>query len=139
MASQSRSTLKKAPKRTAARTEKPAQKPAGVPGIPFASGPDSRRNSEPGPGRPSNRERQAFREALRTRVLPRLVELLEKSEDGDLILRAIQVFAEIGFNEKLRLAKATAQANSNSNASVQVHLNGGPTGVERPDSAARWN
>jgi hypothetical protein len=91
------------------------------------------------PGRPRDETRALVRQLLRDKVLPRAVEVIGASTDGDLHLRAIEKLTEVGFNEKIRVAQtqaagraaAAAASKSGSSASVEVHVSGGPTGVER--------
>lgn len=93
----------------------------------------------PRPGRPREETRQVVRELLEKQLLPRAAEVIGRSKKVSDHLAGIAAFSEIGFNEKIRLARAEGQAKaavaaaaqSGSNASVQVHVSGGPTGVER--------
>jgi hypothetical protein len=91
------------------------------------------------PGRPRNEVRELAAQLLKDKLLPRAVEVIGASTDGDLHLRAIEKLTEVGFNEKIRVAQtqaagraaAAAASKSGSSASVEVHVSGGPTGVER--------
>jgi hypothetical protein len=89
------------------------------------------------PGRPPNAVRLLAAQLLRDKLLPRAAEVIGRSKDGDLHLRAIEKFSEVAHNEKMRLAKLAAggviagRQGSGPVAAVQVHVSGGPTGVER--------
>lgn len=118
----------------------PARK--AVPLIPQPHGGALQRGgTNPGGGRPPDRTRAVFRELLREKLAPKAVEVVGRSKDARLHLEALDRFAAIGFNEKMRTEKmraegkatAAAAAQAGASSNVQVHVSGGPTGLERPN------
>jgi hypothetical protein len=114
----------------------------------FKPGHDPRRGrgcakGAPNAGRPPNRVRVTFREILREEGAEAAREILkgEPDKQGRVPDHAerrnwLRELAEIGFNERLRIAKlraeAAAEAGSKAQAGVQLILQGGPAGNLQP-------
>lgn len=97
----------------------------------------------PGTGRPPNAVRATFREILETEgaLAAREILLGQPDHQGRVPEHAerrnwLRELAEIGFNERLRIAKvraeAAADAGPKAQAGVQIILQGGPAGNEQP-------
>ncbi len=114
----------------------------------FKPGHDPRRGrgcakGAPNAGRPPNRVRVTFREILREEGAEAAREILkgEPDKSGRVPDHAerrnwLRELAEIGFNERLRIAKlraeAAAEAGTKAQAGVQLILQGGPAGNLQP-------
>jgi hypothetical protein len=117
----------------------PVPQPHGGALVPGAGG--GRENGLLG-GRPRDTTRALFRKLLRDELAPAAVAVVKNSKKVGDHFEALERFAAIGFNERLRLAQLDAQtrvnaaaaSQSGSSAQVQVHVGGPPTGLERSAS-----